>query len=207
MATSAVKVQLFGHSFVRRLREFIKNGSNQRYDLNIQRNPLVQFSGISGATVPVLRQHLELVSDFSPDIVVLVIGTNDIFKSDVSPKSVACSITDLVDTLLFMIGVQKVIVLQVLHRCNPSIRSNYPVDVDWYNARVDELNSHLLEMLNHTTPKRSYLWRMKGFWSTACKQRNFATDGCHLSNSGQLRLISNIRAAVVAALKRSICQE
>ncbi|KAH3846853.1 hypothetical protein DPMN_089159 [Dreissena polymorpha] len=60
-------------------------------------------------------------------------------------------------------------------------------------------------MFNRTGHGRSYLWRMKGFWSPASKQQNFADDECHLSSAGQLRLITNVRAAVVAALKGSIC--
>lgn len=204
-SSSALKVQLFGHSFVKRLRQFIRLNSCHRYDLNIQGNPLVQYSGFSGSTVPDLRKHLDVVTDFSPDIVILIIGTNDLYKQDSTPNSVASSIVDLVDTLLFVIGVRKVIVMQVLHRLQPSRHTNYPVDLVWFNARVDELNYLLFDRLNRTEHKRSYLWRLKGFWSDACKEQNFSEDGCHLSDSGQLRLMSNIKAAVVAALKRSIC--
>jgi lysophospholipase L1-like esterase len=200
-----LKVQLFGHSFVKRLKDYIQNDSSQRHDLNLQGNALVQYSGFPGATVKELRRHLEVVSDFSPDILVLIIGTIDIYNSDVTPESVARDIENLIDTLLFVIGVGKVIVLQVLHRQVPLSHTRYPVDVDWFNARVDNLNSHLIEMLNRTGHGRSYLWRMKGFWSPASKQQNFADDGCHLSSAGQLRLITNVRAAVVAALKGSIC--
>ncbi|KAH3866884.1 hypothetical protein DPMN_030007 [Dreissena polymorpha] len=200
-----LKVQLFGPSFVKRLKDYIQNDSSQRHDLNLQGNALVQYSGFPGATVKELRRHLEVVSDFSPDILVLIIWTIDFSNSDVTPESVARDIENLIDTLLFVIGVGKVIVLQVLHRQVPLSHTRYPVDVDWFNARVDDLNSHLIEMLNRTGHGRSYLWRMKGFWSPASKQQNFADDGCHLSSAGQLRLITNVRAAVVAALKGSIC--
>ncbi|KAH3705324.1 hypothetical protein DPMN_080393 [Dreissena polymorpha] len=111
-----LKVQLFGHSFVKRLKDYIQNDSSQRHDLNLQANALVQYSGFPGATVKELRRHLEVVSDFSPDILVLIIGTIDIYNSDVTPESVARDIENLIDTLLFVIGVGKVIVLQVLHR-------------------------------------------------------------------------------------------
>jgi len=111
-----LKVQLFGPSFVKRLKDYIQNDSSQRHDLNLQGNALVQYSGFPGATVKELRRHLEVVSDFSPDILVLIIGTIDIYNSDVTPESVARDIENLIDTLLFVIGVGKVIVLQVLHR-------------------------------------------------------------------------------------------
>lgn len=204
--STALKVQLFGHSFVKRLRDFIRFNNSFRYDLKIQGNPLVQYSGFPGSTVHKIRNNLEVVKDFSPDFVVLIIGTNDLCQQHVTPRSVARSIVDLVDTLLFVIGVKKVIVLQVLHRLQPKVPTKHQVDLDWYNSRVDELNYLLLDMLNHTIHKRSYLWRMKGFWSDTCKQQNFADDGCHLSTQGQVRLMSNIKAAVVAVLKGSICQ-
>ena len=58
MATSSVlKVQLFGHPFMKRLRKFIRNDPNQRYDFQLNGHLIIQFSGISGDTVAVLRQH------------------------------------------------------------------------------------------------------------------------------------------------------
>ncbi|KAH3781510.1 hypothetical protein DPMN_159340 [Dreissena polymorpha] len=138
-----------------------------------------------------MMRHLEVVSDFSPDILVLIIGTIDIYNSDVTPESVARDIENLIDTLLFVIGVGKVIVLQVLHRQVSLSHTRYPVGVDWFNARVDDLNSHLIEMLNRTGHGHG--------------QQNFADDDCHLSSAGKLRLITNVRAAVVAAQKGSIC--
>ncbi|KAH3726545.1 hypothetical protein DPMN_052412 [Dreissena polymorpha] len=200
-----LKVQLFRHFFGKRLKDYIQNDSSQRRYLNLQGNALVQYFGFPGATVKELTRHLEVVSDFSPNILVLIIGTIDIYNSDVTQESVAQDIENLIDTLLFVIGVGEVIVLQVLHRQVPLSHTRYPVDVDWFNAHVDNLNSHLIEMLNRTGHGRSYLWRMKGFWSHASKQQNFADEGCHLPSAGQLRLITNVRAAVVATLNGSIC--
>lgn len=205
MAAPIPKIQLFGHSFICRLRDFISGSDQVRFDLSLSGPPLIQYTGFPGASVQSLRDNIEDVLDFQPDIVILCVGTNDIYDARVSPRSVAQAIMDLVDTLLFVHNVSSVIVLQVLHRCRPTGRTRYPVDVDWFNSRVDELNMLLIDGLNTTAHHRSYLWRMKGFWSQDCKARHFAADGCHLSDSGQLRFLANIRAAVVAALKKSIC--
>ena len=51
-----------------------------------------------------------------------------------------------------------------------------------------------------------YFWKLKSFWTEDCKIRHFSPDCCHLSDAGQERFLSNIRAAVVAALKHSIWQ-
>ena len=107
------RIQLFfGHSFVRHLRQHIHDSETLNFHLGLHGPPLVQYSGYSGATVHTLRNQLEDVSDFSPDILVLVIGTNDIYNNNETPESEANQIMDLVDNLLFIIGVPKVIVLQ-----------------------------------------------------------------------------------------------
>lgn len=204
-APSSQKIQLFGHSFVRRLKRFIVDSKSHNFHLHLDGCPLIQYSGFPGATVRSLRDHLDEVVDFQPNILVLVIGTNDIFNSKESPESVTTHICDLVDTFLFVIGVEKVIVFQTLHRLDSMGQSRYQVDSAWFNERVDNLNMLLTDRLNSTDHRRSYLWKLKGFWSTECKARNFAADGCHLSPTGQLRFIGNIRAAIVAAWKKSIC--
>ena len=205
-APRACKIQIFGHSFVKRLREFIRQSASIHFHMNLQGPPLVQYSGFPGASIKTLRDNLDVVADFGPDILVLVVGTIDIYNDRETPQTVAQGVCDLVDTLLFVTEVPKVIVLQTLHRVAPSIPTRYPVDDVKFNSKVDELNMLLIDRLNHTDHHRSYLWRMKGFWSPTCKHSNFAADGCHLSDAGQLRLISNVRAAIVAALRESICR-
>ncbi|XP_052262097.1 uncharacterized protein LOC127865977 [Dreissena polymorpha] len=94
-APSPLKVQLFGHSFVRHLKDLIRHDSTLRFNLNLQGHPLVQYSGFSGARVETLHHRLTEISDFEPEIVVLIIGTNDIYDSSCSILSVANKIEDL----------------------------------------------------------------------------------------------------------------
>ncbi|KAH3711068.1 hypothetical protein DPMN_070567 [Dreissena polymorpha] len=198
------KVYIFGHSFVKRLKDFIRQDPSLRYDLGLTGSPMIQYSGFPGATVDCLRNKLQDILDFVPDIVILVVGTNDIYNPNQSPLSVASAIRDFVDTLLFVHGIPRVIVLQTLHRHSPTCHTRYPVDIHWFNNRVDDLNSLLIDWLNSPPHGRAYLWRLKGFWSPECIRTNFADDGCHLSPRGQHIFFHNIRAAVVAALKQSI---
>ncbi|WAQ94440.1 hypothetical protein MAR_006911 [Mya arenaria] len=51
--------------------------------------------------------NLCVVRDFSPNVVVLVVVTCDIYDPNVSPTSVSRQITDLVDPLLFVLSVPK----------------------------------------------------------------------------------------------------
>ena len=201
----ASKIQIVGHSFVSRFKSFVRDDLDGAFHLNLQGPPLIQYSGFPGATVSTIRDNLDVVSDFDPDVVVLIIGTNDIYSASNSPASVAQQISDLVDTLLFILNIPQVVVLQVLHRNTTSRYTRYPVDPEWYNPRVDELNLLLNDKLNKSHHKRCHLWRLKGFWSPESKLSHFAEDGCHLSIVGQRKLMHNLKAAVVAALRRSIC--
>ena len=94
-APSALKVQLFGHSFVRHLKDFIRHDTTLRFDLNLQGHPLVQYSWYSGARVDTLHDRLTVISDSKPEIVVLIIGTDDIYDSSCSIISVANKIENL----------------------------------------------------------------------------------------------------------------
>jgi len=101
---AAVKAQFFGHSYVRRLKNFIKDADDLDFNLNLREPALIQYSGFSGATVFKLRRELSAISDFEPDFVFLLVGTNDLTKPDISPLQVSSAICDLVDTLLFVKG-------------------------------------------------------------------------------------------------------
>jgi hypothetical protein len=66
----------------------------------------IQYSCYSGAHVHTLQDNLTDVSDFYPDIAVIIIGTNDLYSVDTDLISVTMNIVDLVDRLLFMENVQ-----------------------------------------------------------------------------------------------------
>ena len=61
-----------------RLKRFISDSTNIRYDLGLRQSVLVQYSGFPGSKVNTLHKHLDVIEDFAPDTVVLMIGTNDI---------------------------------------------------------------------------------------------------------------------------------
>lgn len=192
------KVQLFGHSFIRRFKNFIRDTEDLCFSLNLdQRDFFIQYSGFPGARVRHLRGHLDVVSDFKPDLVFLVIGTNDLY--DREARHTATEIVDLVDTLKFVLKVPEVVVCQTLYRRVPSKPSRYPVDVDIFGKKVDDLNDILESRLKSFG---SVLWRLKGFWSEKSMLMVFDPDGVHLSVEGNRRLFKNIRALVVSYHRR-----
>ena len=204
MAAPIGKIQLFGHSFVRRLKDFIRSSEDCTFSWNLDGPPMIQYSGFPGADVHRLRNNIEVIEDFDPDVVFLFAGTNDLYHAWLSPADLASRIVDLVKFLLDSLRIKKVVVLSITHRC-PSSRTRYPVNIDWFNTRVDQTNAELSERLQELNQGRTYLWRLKGFWSPSAKEKVFDRDGCHLSASGQRKLIANLRAATVAIQRRFIC--
>ena len=107
-STAAPKALILGHSFVRRLKSDLQNKSQPRLCDNFHLDGTVNVSlfGIGGRTVPKLRRFdLHLVQTFSPDIVILEIGTNDF--SFERPETVGSQIDELVVSLIrdFSVGV------------------------------------------------------------------------------------------------------
>jgi hypothetical protein len=58
--------------------------------------------------------------------------------------------------------------IQQLHRLNSMGQSRYHVDSTLYNERVDNLNMLLTDRLNSVVHRRSYFWKLNGFWSLDC---------------------------------------
>ena len=89
MADSVYRVLILGHSYVQHLRNFTRCTEGFHPQLNLDSSVLVQYSGLSGATVSRVKANLEVVEDFEPHLVILLIGTNNLFKDKETPESVA----------------------------------------------------------------------------------------------------------------------
>lgn len=192
-----VKILLYGHSFVSNLRTFIRHESELSFSFNLDpARFLIQFSAFPGARTSTLKSDkcLESVQDFEPDIVILFVGTCDIYNATESPNSVAEQICSLAETLNSRMNVKQVIVMQTVHRILAQIATRYPVNCAWFNTRVDALNLKLRRQLPSHYAK---LWKLKGFWSTASQGTAFSLDGTHLSRLGNKKMFNNVRAAIV----------
>ena len=93
----------------------------------------------------------------------LDVGTNDIYDVSVSTEEVANSIFNLAEVIHHQSKTQRRVIVQVLHRHPPSVAVRYPVDVDLYNSRVDQLNKRLGDFAS-TMPCRHcfYIYWPKG---------------------------------------------
>ena len=112
------QVLILGQSFIRRLRDFIvKNAPDYHLNLNLTGSVAVQWHGVGGRTIAKVRQFdLGEVLRFRPDIVFLLIGTNDLAQLGMSPLTVGLAIEDFVRLLHDEYGVRLICVGQTIRR-------------------------------------------------------------------------------------------
>lgn len=186
---SNFRVLILGHSFVKRLREFISK-KDPEYDLALGLEGVtVRWHGVGGRTVAKLRAFdLAIVAEFKPDIVFIQIGTNDLTQRNMSPLTVGSAIEELVTLLHNEFGVRRVLVGQTLQRA-------YPLH---FNSQVSLLARYLktvLEPISYAT-----YWSHHGFWKPRAPY--LAGDGVHLNEEGQHKFYRSIRGAVLGSVRQ-----
>jgi lysophospholipase L1-like esterase len=181
-----VKTLIIGHSFVARASTYVQN--NMMGNLNLPTDYHdVMFLGKSGATIRnVLPLFQTRVSN--PDLVILDIGTNDLY----SPQTVeflACSVLDVAQTILSYDGVKRVILLGPLFRTAHG-KHGAP---EHFNARVRAFNHSLKQRLHRLSGPIEF-WYHKGL---SARVTGYLTDGVHLSSEGMRKYIRSLRRAVM----------
>ena len=110
------------------------------------------------------------------------------FKCLMSVQEIEQKLIGLVLTQKYCYHVQRVAVLQMLHRQWPRRRIRYPVDIPWFNDRVDTLNTFLRNYFKED--------RVEGV------QLVYSDDRVHLNEIyGYTKYYNSVRAAVVCLLK------
>ena len=103
------KVLLYGHSFIRRLENFVQRADVSRnFDFND--NTEVSYVGYGGATVSRLRKDSDrIVQSYRPDILILQIGGNDtVIESD--PQVIFNEIVSFARHLHYTLFIREVVV-------------------------------------------------------------------------------------------------
>ena len=95
---SVTRVLILGHSFIRRLREYIGRNADLDANLHILEGIELKWHGVGGRTVlKTVQFDLSVVERFTPDIVILQLGTNDL--SHLPAVNVGSAIEDLTRSL------------------------------------------------------------------------------------------------------------
>ena len=120
----ATKVLILGHSFIIRFYDFLV----LMYDVNLKLNlsphsEQVFLRGYPGAKIDYIKERcLHMVGSLEPTVVLLQVGSNDLCQLDKSVQDIEQKLIGLVLTLKYCYHVQRVAVLQILHRQWPRRR-------------------------------------------------------------------------------------
>ena len=143
MVSSPPVVLIFGHSFVRRLKEDLQAHFDVRADetFGLAGDAIVLLHGVGGRTMQKLREHdLGVISSLKPQAIILEIGTNDLSK--LRPEVVGSAIDELTKDILSSYPVKVIGVCQVIPRVRtPSFNTSAPI-----------LNQYLAEVLDNRNP-------------------------------------------------------
>ena len=179
------KMLILGHSFIRRLDNFVTANPNLDHNFSLGNIAKFKWHGVGGRTVAkTVKYDLPVIAAFAPDIVILQLGTNDL--SHLDPLVAGSSIEELVTTLHHEYNVRIVGVCQTL-------RGSDPV----FNARVHALNKYLKTLLEPLP--YSFFWGHRGFWNSS--QDFLARDGVHLNRQGHFKFFRSLRGAVLRSLR------
>ena len=109
------RVLVLGHSFIRRLKDFIASHPDLNANFLIAEACEVKWHGVGGRTIAKARAFdLQMVESFLPQIVTLQLGSNNLLHAD--PLSIASAIEDLVTLLHDRFQVKRVCVCQTVYR-------------------------------------------------------------------------------------------
>ena len=129
-------VLILGHTFICRLNSFIKNSTHLDHHFLLHEDTHNKWRGEGGQTVEkTIRYDLHVVQSFAPHIVILQLGTNDLFH--LGSLVTASAIEDLVGILYNEHSVQQISVCQTLNRKNDAA----------FNTRVKALTKYLKVLL------------------------------------------------------------
>ena len=185
MATSKPRALLLGHSFVRRIGEFVDRseaGEQYRRDFNLANVCVVDIFDVGGRTVDkTIRFDLATIRSTAPNVLVFDLGTNDVCDIVCDAETVALSLVAFTELLLTDFYLKFIVVCQILPRkCQPFAG---------YNDRVNQVNTLVSEALQNIP--RTKFWQHRGLiYATTDK---YSYDGIHLNDAGQRALYRSYR--------------
>ena len=197
------EIVFLGHSYIRRLHEFIMRSEDEAVCSDFKMNDLfpgqinVQFQGIGGAHVPAVIKRASSVIKECPVqvcIAVLQVGGNDI-RRDTDPDKLANHILAAAEYLHFGLEVEQVVISQLFFRESSRVPD--------YNEIVNRVNFALSSKIAQGDNGRNItFWRHQGFWSPEVRGEIMLRDGVHFNEVGNVKYFKSLKSCLVQAMKR-----
>ena len=196
-----VKVVFLGHSYVRRLGEFVTSSVDPTVQRDFGLSNIfasefsVSFQGYGGSHV---RKMYEVASDVMRrygqiDILVLCIGGNDI-ESWTDPQRLACHIFALAEYFHVGHGIEQVVISSLMPR--ERARCSNFIDL------VYLVNGELKERAKRYEEGGIVTWLHRGFAEPNVRQGLMLSDGVHLNHAGNTKYYKSLKTCLVQATKR-----
>ena len=195
-------VVFFGHSYIRRLGEFVSTNPSLMGDFGMQgmfQAPFTfGFEGLGGASVATLRaQAADLLNTYDPiSVLVLHAGDNEV-RSTTDYVVLAQDIVSLAEYLHVELRVRQVVISQLLYR-----DFTRGCDVWTHNETVRLVNKEVKCKVSALQNPHIVYWRHQGFGRPDVRAELMNEDGIHLNDKGHLKLYQSFKSALVQAMKR-----
>lgn len=198
------KVLVVGHSYIKRLRQFMREGSAAK-DLGLQ-NVDVRLSGVGGAVVRPGRSEkclLSIVSTCivpSPDIVFIHIGENDVLDDVLRPDDISAGIIAIVDYITAICHPTVIVVSELLPF--PKLADRLAETVMRINAslssaaalRNNRAADAVSDSVGHPVTEVKVWKHTFGIWRNPAKY--FEDDRVHLTPQGMQCYWHSVRACL-----------
>lgn len=191
------KILISGHSFARRLSEFLIQDKGVSTNFRLGECELDIF-GKGGLKFQDWARNLghTIASFGKPELIIMMIGDNDI-SFGCSAEEISSQILAFLPLIQGRFGVQNVILCQLMPRF-PSKRYSFNPE---YNASAKEVNKLLRQGTAHL--KNVLFWEHDFIFFPEDSEvkyqqlkNNFLADGVHLAPSGHSRLYKSLRKAI-----------
>lgn len=183
-------IVVMGSSYIRHLDTHLLNNNVVNMHLD-DRDYDVMIYGVSGMALfanqghKKLSYHIKYINLVLPDILCLMVGSNDIMKH--APNAIASSLMGMAGYAKAA-GVKSVYIMQLLPRKNKA-----------FNIKLPLVNDAILSKINDEGDISVRFWRHKGLLYP--QQNVFYTDNVHLNEYGNEKLFRSVRGCILRAVK------
>ncbi|KAL3854143.1 hypothetical protein ACJMK2_013421 [Sinanodonta woodiana] len=177
---------ILGHSFCKWLERHLRLGSDHRLvpSFNITECCKVHMKGVGGRTIDKLMLHdMHDVHAKSPDIVILMIGDNDV-NADTSPEAIAHKMVVLATFLHGKYKVSHIVLCQLMPRFSEKLRNAGIEGIFNQSKEISDIVRAEVAAYDYITPQ---------------VRKKFRCDGINLSPKGQWHHYKSIRGALLSA--------
>ena len=202
------RVLILGHSFATRLLDFVKGDDKARLDFGLK-TCSITILGHGGARVrDIVKRWSEHIADTDPDIIVLLIGDNDL--ADGTPEEISAHIVSTA-SLLSRRYKAVVCVGQLFPRFPPHTPNRrWPFQAG-YNQAAHAINRILACEIATVDGLRFWHHEFVAFPAVSENKRKrceayYLQDGVHLNDSGNFLLYRSIQKLLLHARPRQVGQ-